>query len=206
MRLEKAVSRILKVDMTIEDLRPHGDPGAVEWVRNLINDVVTDPEVDMMAAGYGIDPEDIFEKTEFIVEIGDFMGMNAGYRTYPNTGRGRIILEIGGNEAEQDNRGLQDTIMHEVDHAARDVARLLGGKSGGLPGIDWMKDPDEQAALKTEIRNMMNDGYTDEQILAAFFTRSLKLKLIPHLPEGVNLVEGWIKEIRQEEHIIEPIT
>ncbi len=207
MRVEKTIRRILKRGITVEDIRPaeqKGD-GMEKWAWDIVNDVKTDPDFDMSAAKYGLDPEDVLEKTFVLITLDNEYDWGASHLRVGDYNE--IMLRIGQDVYEDDRSDvMHDALMHELDHAARAIGGVMFSGTRGLKPIDWVKHPSEQSAMKAEIRNMAQSGYTDGQILASLFTEAMKERLAEDLPEAVEIVQGLIDQVRQEEDIIEPIT
>ncbi len=100
---------------------------------------------------------------------------------------------------------LEDTLLHEFVHAARDVSGIGQTGTGDVSLGEWFRNPSEQEAIKAEIRNCMNYGYTDEQILAAYFgPQNYIERLGEELPGAIEAIENMIAELRREEDIMEP--
>ncbi len=177
-RIEKAVSRILKVTepeifiparnetiarygLTYSEVR--------DWARDVWMEFITDPIIDEIAARYGATAEEVLSYLKDLkIYVGDqdrTSGSGGGKE------RGGLTLRIAIKEIAEDYKtGALGTLAHELTHVAD--ARI-GTHMGGWPGsfIKWLMSEHEQEAIAMNMLDLHRFGYTKTQILESLMDK-----------------------------------
>jgi len=190
MRIDKRVERLLKVKITtglsmfdllanvgIKDtyLSSEEQNEFDRWFRMSMTELLSDPVLDTVAASYGLKAWDVLETLEVRGELkatAEFPGERNEVAASYNPTRHRLYLRVPKWYMEENVLAeLNNSFIHEFDHAARETAIGLGENPyKGLPMKEkvWyaITDPREVSALEAQVLELVTMGYTDEQIIA----------------------------------------
>lgn len=188
IRIHKVVEQILKdtspqYSWEFEDDVAYFDEGVVEewpiFVDFVMAQVMEDPTIDMLAADFGLDTDDLSFPPRTIVpnlapDVGrqlyiTFMLTKERRRTSGGSARrnGDITIyvpEMMVRDGSIDE--VAETVIHEITHFMDNISGT-GDPEGtaGLSFEDWLASPDEQEAIKSVLYSLLNGGYSEEETL-----------------------------------------
>jgi hypothetical protein len=190
MRIDKVVDQICKqigqgvvaynTGITIKDYEWE------EWFYDAIDEVSTYPELDAIAATYGLRADDVLDRLRIvgIIESGPIVGIKepAEYETHgaynPDTKELKLFV-VEHEVYHDDKHPLMMSFMHEFEHAARDIAIGLGdpdyiNEFGFHRAWRQITSPTEITARKAQMFDLLASGYTDEQIITEMLDETLE--------------------------------
>jgi len=208
IRINKMVSRLLKMGYQFYsvDVDPEEMQYAEVWVKDVIGRVISDPAIDLIASRYGMTGDEILDDLNWYITIketnydeetdyADEPYAKMSYSPATNT----VVMEVGVDLMEiggQDE--LISSILHELDHAARDESvGVQGHLYWDFEG--WITNPAERDAVKSQIEAMFNNGYTAEEILIVLWDDWNNRWLPPEeQAKAIEITERLIEEARNE--------
>lgn len=221
MRLHKKIERILKFRWEVHSNMQPGegaDQEFIEWIRSreeaateivqreLIDPLLEDPEVDAIAAENGLTADQLLDSINVIVLI---MGMIKGEGERPDMlGAGtdarnnEIMMRIGAEYFAYDEVAqAYSALIHELGHVAENLAGLLPPEppyKEGYAFMEWLTNPHELIAVRGQILDYINDGYTEEEIVQMML--GLRFDHIPPemMPDAERLLREQIAMVQQE--------
>jgi hypothetical protein len=185
MRIEKRVDRILKVNIQVADRRTdsYGDDldEFESWFRDIVYEMVGDPALDAIAAGYDTTPEDVLLYLTIVGGLSDereyYGGEPAGVNAYYTPGDNKIDLTIPEVVMEANDRmDVLQSLIHEFDHAVVEATQgLKMPKNAFLSGFEAYyaaaTDPQEHTARKAQMMELLSLGYSDKEIITFMIDR-----------------------------------
>ncbi len=213
MRIDKVVQRISKSRIITElDLYGHEaadfdekfgtkhnerEDAFRQWFSTMWNRFITDPDLEMIAAKYGIAPEEVFEGLDVRV-WGGAPTTAAGYSANLH----QIEFKIPLKDILEDRTPKWLQIMfHEFDHAATAAGGLPAEATRGKTPLEWARSPSEQSAMKSEILDLLNQGYTKQETWMLMTGKNYRRFKGDARREYLALVRWLIDKVIEEEDL-----
>jgi len=139
------------------------DPAYEAWVEDVLASVLTDPTVDEIIQDYGLTLPDIWgdEGVEFRFYLEVPGSENTGISGTYGYGLIDIVLPYD-YYSHNEPAELRGILLHEIVH-------YLDDRGGGIaipsPYQDWMTSPDEQEAMAAQVEVLLNEGYSDQEVI-----------------------------------------
>lgn len=211
-RLHKIIERLLKaypqvrtvVDETLGGLPGSGVSEAFfGWAQAVAAMVWEDPVLDIIAANYGLtgeELEDFLNRIRIIFRLRDDKMAEAmidGQWLMPAVD---IFVSNQAFRADMKEEAAQ-ILLHEVVHALDEQAGTKDAP-GEYRNWEFWNIPDEIEAIKAEMVQLINSGYTDEEIIALLLEiRTPKNTVgMPYQAEAyVEAITAMLQEVHLEE-------
>lgn len=171
MRIHKTIEIILKATPAIEvlfgniehDFPPDEKADFRRWIMKIVNDLWEDPIFEQITQDYGLMPEEIGDVTEaqlvFFLQPPNWEDDISGWMTAQEL---RISVPYGLFKNNQPDE-VADVLLHEVVHLLDEIRGTKGLPAVGIES--WVYNEDEMEALQAEIEVLLNDGYTDDEVI-----------------------------------------
>jgi hypothetical protein len=226
MRIDKKVDQILKLTWAVEPTFAPGSEASPEdieqwkWIRenahmevwhDLILPLLNDPDVDAIAAEFGMTGEQLLEGISIIVRADGFIqGPESkeanGMRASTDSETGDITLVIG---SEYFANGVvqyaYQMMLHELAHVAEIKLGTLPLEPNYDPDLEgqsefmlWFNNPHERQAIQAEILDYLNDGWTTEQIIGVILGGRMERMSPEAIEEATQALMTEIRRVRAE--------
>jgi hypothetical protein len=198
MRIDLLVKQMLELGKPQIEIRlgPDTDEQYTEadfgpWAEAIIRSVLADPTLEQVALDYGIETADMNNlsiRMTLVADDYDYRGNVKGRYSLNNVSISIPTMLFADNQPAD----VKDALFHEIVHYFDD-------KKGGMEGyvttpLEWINDPDEQEALKAEIEMLLNDGYSESEVMSIVF----QIHQIWHEPGIKELLRDTVRMLIDE--------
>lgn len=176
-RIHKCVERILKQKMPRVEARLEGPPGEYGmagvaesfqgWAEAVTREFIGDPGVDMLAAEWGMSADELIERSHLVIYF-KLLTPEGFQEPDASADADDIAVDIPWHMFSADRRGeVIEILYHELAHVAD---RQIGTQEYAPSSFEgWINDSDEHDSMKATIRDMIDSGYTDDEIVGLFW-------------------------------------
>jgi len=142
----------------------------IAWAQPIVDELMAAPDLDVIAAEFGTSIEAVLSHRISPMEITfKLYGPKELPMVGGSAGWGDITIRVPWETYETNSTGeVIEILVHEFAHMM-DTAAGTNAPGAARGFEEWINSPDEQEAMKATIMEMMNTGYTDEQILGLFY-------------------------------------
>jgi len=180
MRIEKRVSCILKQNIDTSLLVSDRDGYTAQtfdgWFKTLVHEVIGEPAVDAIFATYGLSA-DLLSEVSIYASLSEYASGKPEVHaklSVSNDFKDAAIefdVPLWQYEAGLARDDAKTALVHEIEHYARFNAGLLGYPAyGNLRGLEahlaGLNDPQEHAAIKAAMFDLIETGLSDREIIA----------------------------------------
>lgn len=213
MRIDKQIELLLKKS----SWPTYGTNGGAKlkgFARRVMERVFDSPEVDLLAAQFGFRAEDMWgpdSPTDVQLDLQFNLTDDPEVQWVSGSTYQDGTIEVLVNYEAYENDDVEyasEIVFHELVHVLDVMAETIGAAPSWYPVEEWMESVDEQEAIMGQVLDLINSGYSDDELMAIFrdeFEREFK-------PAAENPEKAWtkykaiieqaIKDIRQSDYAL----